>query len=130
MVDFLEKLSDLSNYSFHLGISNATMQIQLSDDETVSSDDFLRILENGSPLHSITATRPIERTWLVTKNMIIRTYDECSRMIIEQNAQRILIEDKMRFAANLIKIMLQQFVDQRISDQITCQVFYKGRKIN
>lgn len=130
MDEMFNRIDDLQEYSFMLGIKNSYATITLNDGELAQSSDFLMMLEQGSPLHNVTASRPIERTWLTMKNLIVETYETCVDMIIKQDTKQQFIEEKLINLANLLKFRLQMFVDSRIRDQITCYIFYKGRKIN
>ena len=130
MLDLFEQISNLSNYSFELGIANSTIEIKLNDDETALSSDFLKMLEYGSPLHNIFATRPIERTWLTMKDMMLTEYENCIDLIIKYDVKRQVIDERMRNLARLLQLRLQHFVKNDMKSEIVCLLFYKGVKIN
>lgn len=130
MFDFIERLSDLSNYAFRLGIANATIDIKLDEDTIITSSDFLQILEKGSPLRDIVATRPIERTFLMMQNKIRLTYEQCIDAIVKDDATYNIIRDMLRRLAQRLNIMLKNNVTENIRADIVCNLFYKGIKIN
>ena len=120
----------LSSYEFHLGIFNSTIVVPLSDDLSVNSADYLYMLENGSPLNNIVAKRPIEKTWLLMKEIILDYYDRCLRGIIEYGWQRDHIETRLVDCANRLKLTLQSQINDAIQKDIKCYLYLAGRKIN
>ena len=130
MFDFVDKISALSNYSFVVGIANSTINVSLSDESSVPSDDFLRMLENGSLLNEIIASRPIERTWLILKDMMQQEYVRCIELIVSKNVKLSVIDERMRILGIKLAAQLKMQVNASIRNDIECQVFYKGKKIN
>lgn len=133
MIEMLEKISYLSEFSFKIGISNTAITITLKDEENeevVELPDFLRMLENGSILHNIVATRPLEKTWLIMKEEIVNTYNDCIASIINDDIDKQKILTKLIFLKNRIKAMLQQNVPAELKDFVTCELYHKYAKIN
>lgn len=130
MHDFLDKIEDLFKYSFRLGIQNSYTIITLNDEESTSAADFLRLLEYGSPLHNIAATKPLERTWLIMRMQILKTYDDCIDLLLRKNATKAEIDERMMLLATIMQANLKMLVDARIRNDVTCKLYYKGAKIN
>ena len=128
MDELLKDIDELNDYSFKIYVTNPSKIISLSDDEQANADDFLRMLENGSPLHDIVASRPIERTWLTVKDKCIVTYNECVDSILSNKKNDVML--KMIDLANFITNIANQYVDSKLRNNIACHVYYKDRKIN
>ena len=104
--------------------------VKLHDDEVATANDFLRMIEYGSPLHNIIATQPIERVFHMLSNKIILAYEECIDDIMNKDVDEIVIQNKLRFVAQTIQLQLQTFVDPLIKSEIVCDLYYKRQKIN
>lgn len=133
ILSITEKLSNLSKYSFKLGIANTTATIDLSLDPNIKDEvnvsDFLYFEENGSPLKNILPTKPLSRTFSMMQSSIARVYDDIVEGIVEKNYTRNDITFMLKNEANQLVNMAKTISDKKISNYIICDVLYEGIKV-
>lgn len=133
----LTKIEELSKFKFVLCVTDESESIQISlepadedgNSQSVSASDYLYMLEKGSPLWGMLATKPIELTVSVCQTKIHNTLSNCIDLIMNDGSDEqvnALLIDCMHKITNAFN----ENVDQKLKHHVICKLLKNNKKIS